>query len=557
MIRTMEEFKKWEGPWRRLMRQADQPLFYLEPDYLAVWWKHFGKQYRLWILRFEEKGSVVGFCPLMVRQRSLVDRVFFLGHPTAGHLDLLLEPKWRDGVVAALSDYIREAPFPALFMLKGFIGDTANYERLCGNLRESGHPFAIGTTRNCFIDLREEPKDFSAYYAGRFSPSRRSAMERKEQRLDSLAPLSFGPGSPEDLPAVFEMHRRRWMRKYGHQDFSEKNARSFYTELLELGSCDFSASLFLLRLGSRILSFVYYFGYQDQILLKRLAHDDMFGRFSPGEIGLKQALSAWFDGSAAILSFGVGEDAYKEQWTDRWQPVHTLVTASGHRTARFCLLVRRVKLQAAAFLKRDPKRWIGVRRIAAKSKSILHKAIAFDPSAAARQGLRQAKQALRRASMERETVVYEKRIRPPVDAGEAAFRIRYAGIQELERLIPGSGLPGSEIIDRFEKGYRCIVAESESAILCLAWIQPREIRLPHIVGVKTLRNDTVFWREMSCAKGWHAEKDMLRSRMEDFLASEGFHRICFMGKPDRKGGRNGDGSYRVRFRMRKTGGTRH
>lgn len=509
------------------------------------------------ILRFEEQGTVVGFCPLMRRRRFPVDHVFFLGHPTAGHMDFLLETGSREAVIATFVKYQRTSETPSLFILKGCSEASPNYICLRKHLADEGIPTVAGKTKNYFIDLRCGPTDFGSYYEGRFSKDRRYATDKKEQRLQKLAPLLFRPAEPTDLSAVFELHKHRRRVKFGRQEFSEPNARAFYTELLSLKSSDFSASLDVLSLGPRILSFIYSFRYRDEILLKRIAHDDLFHSFSPGSILLRKSIDACFGATIRTISFGVGEDAYKENWTDRWHAIDTLMTASDHMASRMALSIHRWILLTKSFLKKDRRRAAALRRIAEKSVSFFRGGVvvwvAKQGSGAIRHTANVVRMIVTRSNR-REHEVHEIELHPQPCHGESFHRPRYADISDIESISSFTRLPGNAIIARMEQDWRCIVIEQDGAIVYAAWINPREIRLPGFVGVKTLRGNMVFLWETFMAKGISSQGKQVQDCVVSMLWKDGYRRLCFLPASRPIGWQSAAGTGKVKFQLRRAKG---
>src|SRR3990167_2779584 len=101
VLETERELLALEEPWGELEAVAGNTNVFLRFDWLATWWKHFGRGQRLMVVTAEEGNRLIAVAPLMLGMAGGVRTVGFLGRPGADYTDFLVRPG-EDACVAAI-----------------------------------------------------------------------------------------------------------------------------------------------------------------------------------------------------------------------------------------------------------------------------------------------------------------------------------------------------------------------------------------------------------------------------------------------------------------------
>src|SRR5688500_4684300 len=83
-INDLNGLESLRPAWKALLEQTPRANFFQTPDWLEVYWRHFGAGQKLRILAVETDGQVADILPLAVfKDRTRLGPMRFLGYPLA------------------------------------------------------------------------------------------------------------------------------------------------------------------------------------------------------------------------------------------------------------------------------------------------------------------------------------------------------------------------------------------------------------------------------------------------------------------------------------------
>jgi hypothetical protein len=475
-------------------------------------------------------------------------------------MDFVIDLEDRESVVQELMSFLYNSDEPLLFHLRGFHECSPNYAHTNEYLLQRSIPSYSSQIRNYYIDT--SVCDFDTYLNARYNKNAIHSLKRMEERLNNLAPLFYErldvaelEGKSQSLlQSVFELHNQRWKRKIGSSSFSDQNARAFFIELLTNKELPFHTTIDVLRFDSKPISFICMFHYKDISILKRIAHDDLFHFFSPGKLILHKNIEKCFQANIKMLSFGIGEDPYKEKFTDDFYHLHSVVFPSSHPIAKAAHIKNHLIFTAVDIIRKNKELKIWLQKNAGKLKFLrsgepLNK-LTRKTSEMFRQGSYQSLIAyfsrplhwirsntehvvLQRWIFEQacsvaEAYTADSSIPVCCTDSDGSISVRRASIDDIEVLAAIMNQSTDEVIRRMERQQQCILGLKEGEIIHYTWINQSVIEIPKSTFSRKIEKNAVFIEERHTHKKHASDEIMICRDVDQFLYSQDIRKIYFM-----------------------------
>lgn len=323
-------FSEVLNTWRRF--DADSvKLPYQSIDWLQAWVTHLRSPgARPFIVLGRVGDRVVFVLPLMTQTVLGVSVCRWLGggqqNINAGHFDRdWLRETYRGDVVELLTVIGRENPQIALFHL----------ERQPQELFGLPNPLAAVGTTICHSDplyCSMMGEDFEEWEKTRRSRGSRNRLRRRLKHLEEARGKvrilkARTEGEANAIIAAF-MRQREHSAHTGRipNPFASWRAKSFITSaaLSGLGKND-GLHLFSLQAGGEIVAV-------SMALKSGLRHsgfaismDESYSEFSPGKLLEREVLKQQHEAGVREIDFGIGDNVYKSEWTDKTELTDSFV----------------------------------------------------------------------------------------------------------------------------------------------------------------------------------------------------------------------------------------
>jgi CelD/BcsL family acetyltransferase involved in cellulose biosynthesis len=327
-VSTAEGFEALQPDWDNLVRAMPRPSPFLLHCWLAEWHRHYGAGADLRVHVARRDGRLVGALPLVVRRRAGLRVATFMGGPESVLADVLLEAGDESGVCEALARH-------------GESGcDVVDFHGLPAESRIAtalGHRLeVIQRVEAPVLDLTD---GWEAVYRAKTSSKKRSLHRRRRRQLGGLGTVDVSIArSPDDLGLAledaFELHARRWEGRPDGSGFATAAGRQFHrATLARLAAIDV-ARIVTLRVAGRAVAFHYYFALEGCMYVHRLAFDPTVARFSPGLVNTLDAIEAAADEGLQRVEFLGGDERYKVELADRFEPLFDGIGAASSTRGR-------------------------------------------------------------------------------------------------------------------------------------------------------------------------------------------------------------------------------
>ena len=239
-IRSEADFEQLRTGWDQLMRQAERPTIFLTWEWMSAWWSAYGTSGELWILTFSDDNDVLrGIAPLRSQRirkyGQSVPAFSFVGDGSydSDYLDFIAAAGYEKQVIEAFcARCAQEVDAGAVLLLNEVPELSPNYallKRLAGarglSWKETDVPCAT-------VRL---PGDWDAYLRmlqPRFRTKVRSVLRNLESRPEAQFRFCDAEVQLERiLPALFDLHTRRWAGEGKPGVFGWEAKRDFYFRL--------------------------------------------------------------------------------------------------------------------------------------------------------------------------------------------------------------------------------------------------------------------------------------------------------------------------------------
>lgn len=323
IVKDIEKLRLYKDKWQEILHDQSNENPFIELDWVISWWHYFGKHHELFVIVLKDSNTIIGFCPFMITKKWGYKELTFVGKPHASYMDIIIRNKYKEKAILLVMDFLFQLPGKYLYNFFGLFEESTSHKVINHYLHERKIPFFTYTLSCCYQNINN---DFSSYIKKHFSSKTLRTMRRKEKRLYNLGELKYEKLNPQDLEEVFAIHDKRWQKKIGNSEFSKGKTKLFFGDLYKnTNNYSFSTTIDIISLNKKIIAFIYGFTCRGRYIFYRIAHDDDFYLFSPGELILREKIKECSKNDINIFDFGAGYEPYKGIWADNVANIKTII----------------------------------------------------------------------------------------------------------------------------------------------------------------------------------------------------------------------------------------
>jgi CelD/BcsL family acetyltransferase involved in cellulose biosynthesis len=300
--------ERYRESWRQIATASPAATIFQTWEWTAAWWRHNGRGKRFWAQVYTDSGTVVGFSALFLPPALAPLRTaHFVGTGGSDYLDALALPGYEESVRAAFGQFLRESGRWDWCDLQQ-VRPGAVAERLPGADTWQGETCP-------YLPLAENWEAFRKTLGKKL----RSNIGYYERSLEKQFAVEYRLATPEtlesDLAAFFELHQKRWNKRWLPGAFASRAARAFHTDaargLLEAGML----RLHTLTLDGTIQAALYCFQKDARCYYYLGGFEPTLARHSIGTVLTARAIRhAIEQDSATEFDFLRGDEGYKYKW---------------------------------------------------------------------------------------------------------------------------------------------------------------------------------------------------------------------------------------------------
>jgi CelD/BcsL family acetyltransferase involved in cellulose biosynthesis len=293
--------------WSDFLKSQPRVTPFQLPDWLLVWWSHFGSG-SLRVFVFRDPGCI-GVIPCFVHVWGGARQITFLGSGISDYLDPVLAPGRERYIMARLDEELAETSD----------WDVCEWQDLAFDT-----PLQLLSREALNFEKREEivctevklPPSFDEYWQQRPRHLRRN-IRRYSQKARQLGPLAFSVATEaqcDALYALIHLHASRWETR-GEPGMIESNhSAAFLVDIARRFAAHNMLRIFTLRYHGDIAAVILGFAYRNVLYGYLTGFEPKYSRFSLASILLHESVRYCCENGFVTWSFCRGDEPYKTDW---------------------------------------------------------------------------------------------------------------------------------------------------------------------------------------------------------------------------------------------------
>jgi len=494
MLNSWEEVFQYKNIWDDILRETDNSIVFITFEWLYMWWQYHGFKKKLFILMLSKDDEIIGFCPLMKVPKKGYEEIRFIGGDEASYMDFVIREAYKNDTIEWSLDYLMGLNGRFIINLHGLSETLESCSIIERYLSSRSLSYSKTSLERYYINI--DGQNFNKYLKERFGRGSIQTMGRKERRLKRLGKVSFKTLSPKTVTPpiienIFDIHDKRWQRKIGSSKFSKGVTREFFKSLVLADDLPFKTIINTIDVGDKPISFIYGFEYNNRYMFYRIAHDDNFDIFSPGEMVLKEKIRESFEKGLNVFDFGLGYEKYKTAWATHKRNIVNYIFPGGNAYSKLLYNTLKLKSNVRRSLRNNPIIYNFVKYKLGKIKFWLY------PENTKKAIIRLI-QYFKNGLIKVLTYMYWKhsyyiayKQLNYLNKEKQNILTKEASIQDLEVLLDVTRLKSREIIRRFLEGDKCILIFTDQGIFCL-WFNSSSINIEEIGYSEQLNSNSAF-----------------------------------------------------------------
>lgn len=305
--------------WRRIAAASETATIFQTWEWIRAWWTHHGRGKRLWALAFLEEGAPVGFAALFLSAVPAAPlRVArFVGTGGSDYLDIIALPGREQAVAAAFYEYLGERrgrwDWADLQQVRPGAAVSAAAAEPSPKAR-----IRVRTWQGETCPYLPLPADWETFRKG-LGKKLRQNIGYYERTLDKLYEMEMRLTTPEtleeDLDDFFDLHQRRWNKRWLPGAFASRRARAFHEDAARRLLAAGMLRLHMLSLDGEAQGALYCFQKGSRCYYYLGGFEPDLARYSIGTVLTARAIRHSIEADGATeFDFLRGDEPYKYRW---------------------------------------------------------------------------------------------------------------------------------------------------------------------------------------------------------------------------------------------------
>jgi CelD/BcsL family acetyltransferase involved in cellulose biosynthesis len=329
-VRRYESLEDLEGlrpAWESLLAQIPTASVFNTWEWLAPWWRFFGRERKLLMLSFtDSSGLLMGLAPLSLHRRSVAPGLHFRvlelmgdGSNDSDNLDLLVRPGLERAVIGSIINEL------LLLRTQGFDWELGQFNTMPTGSQAARYLLEILAELKWSFAVRQQEctavnlPDVWESFLQQISKSERHTLLRKMRRLEQRYQVRcFKSATLEELPthleALIRLHQKRWENQGKPGTFALRARRQFYYDMAaSLLACG-RLELWLLELDAKTVAAEFNFRYGSTAYGLQDGFDPAYYPDSAGTLLRAYVFRHLMDEGVRRFDFLAGAGYHKMRW---------------------------------------------------------------------------------------------------------------------------------------------------------------------------------------------------------------------------------------------------
>jgi CelD/BcsL family acetyltransferase involved in cellulose biosynthesis len=337
-VNDIDQLMSYRDDWERLLAETPDTCFFQTLEWLAIYWRHFGRDQRLRTLLVYDNDRIVGILPLAVRTvPTRGGAVRTIGYPLDGW-GTQYGPIGTNSrtVLSAGLHHVRNASRDWDVLEFDWVSGARVDDAMSAFAELRLWPQTFARDAISLVDLTPSWDDYWMSLSGKHRNNVRRA-EKKLAKLGSVEMLHYryckgaASGPRWELYDVCEkLSRQSWQgASVTGTTLAHEPVRHFLRDVHEVAAGMGAVAVHLLSVGGEPAAYSYNYVFQGTEFGLRMGYDQKFKSGNPGTVLIHRMLQDGIRGDQRQLDFGEGDSRYKHVWRTDSRP-----------SFRFCLYAK-------------------------------------------------------------------------------------------------------------------------------------------------------------------------------------------------------------------------
>jgi len=319
-VTSTQEFLALKNEWNLLLRECNH-TFFSTWDWLSIWWKHFGKNKKLLILKAEENGKIVALAPLSYSVYNLyglkTKKITFMGSPNADYNNFILPSDRSDECLTKFFEYLCDSTEDKWDTIELEDVYDPSVIHFIQNIEGELQTFSSRVLHEClYIKL---PSSYDLLYS-QLAYKFRQNLRRSMNNLEKNNKINFKDYSSNDkvndgMQVLFELHQKRWKEAGETGAFADPKIRDFNLDVAQHFNQKNMLRLVSLNVDEVPSACSYGFVYEGKFYYYLHGVDPAYSRYSVGNLIIVNLLKKCMAEGLTEFDFLRGDEGYKFRWT--------------------------------------------------------------------------------------------------------------------------------------------------------------------------------------------------------------------------------------------------
>jgi CelD/BcsL family acetyltransferase involved in cellulose biosynthesis len=323
VIDSEQGLESIEDEWSLLLQQSSSDTIFLTWEWIKAWWGSYGAGRRLWILKVERDGNLVGLAPFYqeeFRRFGIFEYrgVYLIGDGSSDsdYLDLISKRDEEEFVARSIVKHLlkHQDQWDVLF-LNEIPESSPHFQWLRKCAGERRWYWEEAEAPCTYVAL---PSDWNEYLRS-LKPRVRTKIRSLSSRLEQNFKVEFNCCERSHelesrLESLFCLHNLRWQEDGREGVFMSPAKRRFYAEMstrfLERGWL----RLYSLSLNGSYVAHQFCFEYRNRIFLLQEGFDPTLAEHGVGNVLRAYVFRDCIDRKIAVYDFLGGVTPHKVSW---------------------------------------------------------------------------------------------------------------------------------------------------------------------------------------------------------------------------------------------------
>jgi CelD/BcsL family acetyltransferase involved in cellulose biosynthesis len=325
-VTEVSDFESVRKEWNQVLEENRfGNNVFLTLDWLSTWWKHFGGQRKLLLLKVEENNRVLGIAPMMLSKYKLpafgsIRKIEFLGTRHSDYNNFIICKKER-AVVRSIIDYLNGVEDWDWIELKEIPESTSYSRRLFADPSLKLEMKERVCNLCPYVEL---PKKFESLKKT-FRRNLRQNLNRYLRKIQTGHTLDLkrfdeaGFSAKEAMDLFIRLHEAKWGSQGKPGAFAEDTFRDFHMDVAESFAQNRWLGIYFLMVDGEPVASQYTFEYYQKMYYYLAGFLPKYSSFSVGNLMIMFLLRECIEKGFTEYDMTRGLEPYKLQWTNKYR----------------------------------------------------------------------------------------------------------------------------------------------------------------------------------------------------------------------------------------------